>query len=83
MVGEGAVIMGHWQDKAACLDADPKLFFPSKGETVAFAQNYCEVCPVRLSCLIFAIENHIDHGIWGGHSERSRRKIKKRGEFIA
>jgi len=72
-----------WQDQAACKDKDPSIFFPDGRGGHIEAENICEKCPVRLDCLVYAIENKIDDGIWGGYGERARQRIKKRGRFVA
>ncbi len=51
------------------------MFFPSDGVGVERAKLVCEDCPVSSRCLEYAIENRIDHGVWGGTSERQRRRI--------
>ena len=35
----------------------------------------CEVCPVRVDCLEYALANRLDYGVWGGTSERERQRI--------
>jgi WhiB family transcriptional regulator, redox-sensing transcriptional regulator len=66
-----------WMAKGLCADKPPALFFPSDGVGVELAKRICEECPVRSECLEFALENRIDHGVWGGTSERQRRRIVK------
>jgi len=56
----------------------PDIFFPSDGMGVLVAQRICAECPVADQCLEYALENHIDHGVWGGASERERRRILRR-----
>jgi WhiB family transcriptional regulator, redox-sensing transcriptional regulator len=70
-----------WMDLARCIDVDPQVFFPSDGRGVEAARRYCAECRVRESCLEYALENHIQHGVWGGASERARRRMsrKRRG----
>ena len=63
-----------WMAYARCRDVPPEVFFPSDGAGVEVAQRYCAVCPVALQCLDYALENHIEHGVWGGASERKRRR---------
>ncbi|NNN21169.1 MAG: WhiB family transcriptional regulator [Acidimicrobiales bacterium] len=58
-----------------CRTMDPDIFFPSDGVGVDKARKICHNCPVRESCLEYALANHIDHGVWGGSSERERRRI--------
>lgn len=66
-----------WRDYAACLGMDPDLFFPERGESVAAAKEVCQDCPVRLTCLQYALDNNEKFGIWGGVSERERRRIRR------
>jgi WhiB family redox-sensing transcriptional regulator len=66
-----------WMLRARCRDLPPAVFFPSDGVGVEVARRYCAVCPVKLQCLAYALEHHIDHGVWGGASERERRRIAR------
>lgn len=67
-----------WADQALCAQTDPEMFFPDKGGTPAPAKRVCMACPVRSECLEFALANEVRHGVWGGLSERERRKVNKR-----
>ena len=60
-----------------CADKLPSLFFPSDGVGVDTARRVCDGCPVKDQCLEYALDNRIDHGVWGGTSERERRRILK------
>ena len=62
-------------DEAACKTADPSLFFPERTHDVSQAKIICERCPVQGDCLEHSIENNEQYGVWGGMSERQRRKI--------
>ncbi|MDA8397647.1 MAG: WhiB family transcriptional regulator [Actinomycetota bacterium] len=62
----------------SCRDLPANVFFPSDGAGVEVARKICVSCPVRMECLDYAIDNHIDHGVWGGESERERRRIARR-----
>lgn len=66
-----------WMELARCRDVDPQVFFPSDGPGVEAARRYCAECLVRGSCLEYALENHIQHGVWGGASERARRRMSR------
>lgn len=66
-----------WMAEGNCAAKPPSLFFPSDGVGVERAKRVCEDCPVLTQCLEYAIENRIDHGVWGGTSERQRRRIIK------
>ncbi len=65
----------RWMLQALCRGHSPSDFFPSDGTGVESARRMCEVCPVRVECLEYALEHRIDHGVWGGASERERRRI--------
>ena len=67
-----------WMQRGRCRDIPPSTFFPSDGVGVDVARRICADCPVKARCLEYALENHIDHGVWGGCSERERRRILKR-----
>ncbi len=66
-----------WQVDANCNDKDPDLFFPNRGASTREAKKICSECPVQEHCLEYAIVNAEKFGIWGGLSERERRKIRK------
>jgi len=66
---------GVWMDRGRCRDLPPSTFFPSDGVGVELARRICADCPVKVMCLEYALENRIDHGVWGGTSERERRRI--------
>ena len=67
-----------WQDRALCAQTDPEAFFPEKGGSTREAKKVCLTCEVRDECLESALMNDERFGIWGGLSERERRKLKKR-----
>ena len=67
-----------WMAKARCRTEPPSLFFPSDGVGVEVARRVCAECPVKGHCLEYALRNGIDHGVWGGTSERERRRIARR-----
>jgi WhiB family redox-sensing transcriptional regulator len=66
-----------WVLEAKCLDADPEAFFPEKGGSTREAKRICSACPVRNECLEHALANDERFGIWGGLSERERRRMKR------
>jgi len=70
-------IMG-WQERALCAQTDPEAFFPEKGGSTREAKKVCTGCDVRSECLEYALANDERFGIWGGLSERERRKLKRR-----
>ncbi len=67
-----------WQADALCAQTDPEAFFPEKGGSTRDAKKICTSCEVRAHCLEYALENDERFGIWGGLSERERRKLRKR-----
>lgn len=67
-----------WQERALCAQTDPEAFFPEKGGSTREAKKVCVSCDVRSECLDYALENDERFGIWGGLSERERRKLKRR-----
>ena len=66
-----------WQLEANCLGVDPDLFFPERGASTKEAKAVCKGCVVREDCLEFALQNGEKFGIWGGLSERERRRIRR------
>ena len=66
-----------WQDYANCLGVDPDLFFPERGASTKEAKEVCRGCVVREECLEYALTNSEKFGIWGGMSERERRRIRR------
>lgn len=66
-----------WQARAACADVDPEIFFPERGGSSRAARAVCARCEVRMQCLEYALKNKEQFGIWGGTSERERRRIRK------
>jgi WhiB family transcriptional regulator, redox-sensing transcriptional regulator len=69
--------------KGKCAELAPDIFFPSDGAGVEVARRICADCPVKTPCLEYAMRNHIDHGVWGGTSERERRRIARRRRLEA
>ena len=72
-----------WMARGNCRDEAPARFFPSDGVGVDHARRICATCPVQAPCLEYALEQRIDHGVWGGASERERRRILKRRRMEA
>jgi len=67
-----------WQADALCAQTDPEAFFPEKGGSTRDAKTICTTCEVRGECLEYALQNDERFGIWGGLSERERRKLRRR-----
>ena len=68
---------GRWQERANCLGVDPDLFFPERGASTREAKGVCKGCEVRLECLEYALAHGEKFGIWGGLSERERRRVRR------
>ncbi|HWD25078.1 MAG TPA: WhiB family transcriptional regulator [Acidimicrobiales bacterium] len=67
----------EWMAAGKCRDLPPETFFPSDGVGVDRARKICADCSAKALCLEYAMENHIDHGVWGGTSERERRRLAR------
>ena len=67
----------RWQEQANCLGVDPDLFFPERGASTREAKSVCSNCEVRADCLEYALVNGEKFGIWGGLSERERRRLRR------
>ncbi len=66
-----------WQARANCMGVDPDLFFPERGASTREAKDVCRGCVAREDCLEYALENGEKFGIWGGMSERERRRLRR------
>ena len=67
-----------WQESALCAQTDPEALLPEKGGSTREAKKVCQTCDVKQVCLEYALAHDERFGIWGGLSERERRKLKKR-----
>ena len=71
-----------WRLRAACRDQDPELFFPLSemgpgARQADRAKAVCARCPVRAECLEYALDNGLDHGVFGGTTETERRALRR------
>lgn len=66
-----------WQADGLCAQTDPEAFFPEKGGSTRDAKRICIGCEVKKQCLEYALANEERFGIWGGLSERERRKLRR------
>ncbi|GAA3989886.1 transcriptional regulator WblA [Streptomyces marokkonensis] len=78
MIGEDREI---WGEGAACRTADPDELFVD-GAAQNRAKALCTGCPVRTECLAYALDHRIEHGIWGGMTERDRRALLRRRPLV-
>ena len=79
-------VPGPWVALAKCRDhPEADLWFPTTSDgrpgnahaDLNRAKRICAVCPVRIECLEYALEAGEQHGVWGGTSERERRRIRR------
>lgn len=66
-----------WKLYAACYGQDPDIWYPERGQDVRPAKKVCAVCPARMACLSYALRNGERLGIWGGLTERERRRMRR------
>jgi len=66
-----------WMTRGSCANSNPEVFFPHDGIGVEIAKQVCAGCTVTAPCLEYALTNRVEHGVWGGCSERQRRRILK------
>jgi WhiB family redox-sensing transcriptional regulator len=64
-----------WRQRAACRGVDPDIFYPVSEEEADEARAICDDCTVREACLEYALTNRERDGVWGGATERERRRI--------
>jgi WhiB family redox-sensing transcriptional regulator len=64
-----------WRQRAACRGVDPDIFYPVSDEEAEAAKAICAQCLVREACLEYALANRERDGVWGGATERERRRI--------
>ncbi|QBI18219.1 WhiB family transcriptional regulator [Egibacter rhizosphaerae] len=63
-----------WVAQAACRDASPDLFFSDRAEDIRAAVRICRRCPVVEPCRAVALASGERFGVWGGQTERQRRR---------
>ncbi len=64
-----------WRQKGACRGLDPAIFYPASDEEADEAKSICATCPVREPCIEYALTNRERDGVWGGATERERRRM--------
>jgi WhiB family transcriptional regulator, redox-sensing transcriptional regulator len=66
-----------WRKRAACRGIDVEVFYPAIDDETegAEAKAICAECPVRQACLEHALGHREREGVWGGTTERERRRI--------
>jgi WhiB family redox-sensing transcriptional regulator len=66
-----------WRAEALCATDHPELWFAVGAIEHRAAKAICRRCPVQAQCLSYAMEAPVDHGIWGGFTERERRRQRR------
>ena len=69
--------LDDWRASALCAEVDPDAFFPEKGESTRAAKTICRKCLVKVECLRSALANDERFGVWGGLSDRERRRLRR------
>jgi WhiB family redox-sensing transcriptional regulator len=64
-----------WRQRAACRGVDPDIFYPVSEEEAEEARSVCRSCAVMEACLEWALVNRERDGVWGGATERERRRL--------
>ncbi|MFD9967287.1 WhiB family transcriptional regulator [Streptomyces sp. NPDC059017] len=72
----------HWSVRAACRNVDPDALFV-RGAAQNFSKTVCAGCTVLMECLAYALDERIEHGVWGGMTERQRRALLRRRPEVA
>jgi len=69
-----------WRELARCRGVDPEVFYPASDDDEAAeeAKSICVLCPVREPCLEHALSTREKDGVWGGLTERERRRVLRR-----
>lgn len=77
LLSELRAFRADWIEQANCRGVDPELFFPARGESVKKARAVCKGCVVRGKCLDYALVHGEKYGIWGGTTEKERRRLRR------
>ncbi|MEV8593918.1 WhiB family transcriptional regulator [Streptomyces sp. NPDC052013] len=68
-----------WQEEALCAQTGGDFFFPEPGSSVREAKRICGLCPIRATCLEYALSHDMRFGVWGGLSEKERLELRRAG----
>jgi WhiB family redox-sensing transcriptional regulator len=76
-VRAGSVRDLSWREVGACKGLEPEVFYPDPDDETeaAVAKAVCTTCSVRVACLEYALNHREKEGVWGGATERERRRI--------
>lgn len=75
MLQQRPIPSGSWRQLARCRGVDPEIFYPASDEDAEEAKAICALCPVREPCLEYALAAREKEGVWGGLTERERRRL--------
>lgn len=64
-----------WRQLSACRGVDPGIFYPPDDDDADAAKAVCDACSVRQPCLEYALATREREGLWGGATEKERRRI--------
>ena len=64
-----------WRELGACRGLDPAVFYPDEDDDATEAKSVCAECRVRVACLEYALASREKSGVWGGATERERRRM--------
>ena len=67
----------QWRQRGECRGLDPGIFYPETEEEAEQAKRVCDGCHVRVACLEYALSHREKVGVWGGYTERERRRIMR------
>jgi WhiB family redox-sensing transcriptional regulator len=65
----------EWRKLGACRGLDAAIFYPDDDDDALAAKDVCATCSVRAACLEHALSSREKAGVWGGATERERRRI--------
>jgi hypothetical protein len=72
-----AHVLDGWQGMGACRSTGDDTWFPEPGHATVTALDVCGFCPVRRSCLAYALADDEDYGVWGGTTEVQRDVLRQ------
>ncbi|WP_051812804.1 WhiB family transcriptional regulator [Streptomyces sp. NRRL S-340] len=70
----------EWAVRGACRGSAEQMF--AEGAAQNGAKSVCYRCPVRMECLSYALDRRMEHGVWGGMTERERRALLRRNPTV-
>jgi transcription factor WhiB len=82
-------IPGEWTARAACVDADPEIFFPDRSQSYGPARRICAECPALNECRAYAdrveaeVRSFSWFGMFAGESPKERYRPSPGGSRTA